>query len=57
MGAQHIYGRSLWKSLIDNYMKLCPLFKHFNAVQVFCMLAQGPTRSFHLPKDQTSSRL
>ena len=34
MGAKHINNRSLCENVIDNYMKLCPLFKHYNAQKI-----------------------
>ena len=34
MGAKHINNRSLSENVIDNYMKLCPLFKHYNAQNI-----------------------
>ena len=34
MGAKHINNRSLSENVIDIYMKLCPMFKHYNALNI-----------------------
>ena len=34
MGAKLINNRSLSENVIDNYMKLCPMFKHYNALNI-----------------------
>ena len=56
------------KSVIDNHMKLCPLFKHFNAVQIFCCVGSRSSKVspsakkyilffFIFLNEQTSSKL